>query len=83
MTQLSRKISEPKVALPAPKMIYRTIKQVFPTCRIFREMPPDVEAIKEKGMDFTNKVFVWTQWLKTMSAGRRMVRTTTRRICET
>jgi hypothetical protein len=37
-------------------MIYRTIKQVFPTCRIFREMPPDVEAIKEKGMDFTNMV---------------------------
>lgn len=42
--------------LPAPKIIYRTIKQVFPICRIFREMPPDVESIKTKGMDFTNMV---------------------------
>lgn len=42
--------------LPAPKIIYRTIKHVFPTCRIFREMPPDVESIQIKGMDFTNMV---------------------------
>ncbi|KAK2603516.1 hypothetical protein QQS21_004285 [Conoideocrella luteorostrata] len=44
------------LALPAPKIIYRTIKQVFPSCRIFREMPPDTEAIRTKGMDFTNMV---------------------------
>ncbi|KAG5978892.1 hypothetical protein E4U55_005804 [Claviceps digitariae] len=43
--------------LPAPKIVYRTIKQVFPTCRIFREMPPDVESIQTNGgMDFTNMV---------------------------
>ncbi|KIE03720.1 spermine/spermidine synthase, partial [Metarhizium majus ARSEF 297] len=44
------------LTLPPPKVIYRTIKQVFPTCRIFREMPPDAEALKTKGMDFTNMV---------------------------
>ncbi|PNY27625.1 Polyamine aminopropyltransferase, partial [Tolypocladium capitatum] len=44
------------LALPAPKIIYRTIKQVFATCRIFREMPPDAESIKDKGTDFTNMV---------------------------
>lgn len=45
------------LSLPAPKIIYRTIKQVFPTCRIFRETPPDAESIKaNKGMDFTNVV---------------------------
>ncbi|EFY91293.1 spermine/spermidine synthase [Metarhizium acridum CQMa 102] len=44
------------LALPPPKVIYRTIKQVFPTCRIFREMPPDTESIKTKGIDFTNMV---------------------------
>ncbi|KND88209.1 Polyamine aminopropyltransferase [Tolypocladium ophioglossoides CBS 100239] len=44
------------LTLPAPKIIYRTIKQVFPTCRIFREMPPDAQAIKDKGADFTNMV---------------------------
>ncbi|KAG6198281.1 hypothetical protein E4U10_007081 [Claviceps purpurea] len=45
------------LSLPAPKIIYRTIKQVFPTCRIFRETPPDAENIKaNKGMDFTNVV---------------------------
>ncbi|TWU73036.1 hypothetical protein ED733_001734 [Metarhizium rileyi] len=44
------------LSLPPPKIIYRTIKQVFPTCRIFREMPPDTETINSKGMDFTNMV---------------------------
>lgn len=44
------------LTLPPPKVIYRTIKQVFPTCRIFREMPPDAESLKTKGMDFTNMV---------------------------
>ncbi|POR34404.1 Polyamine aminopropyltransferase [Tolypocladium paradoxum] len=49
------------LALPAPGIIYRTVKQVFPTCRIFREMPPDAEAIKEKGTDFTNMVIFCTR----------------------
>ncbi|KAG5950010.1 hypothetical protein E4U53_005565 [Claviceps sorghi] len=45
------------VNLPASKIVYRTIKQVFPTCRIFREAPPDPESIKTNGgMDFTNMV---------------------------
>jgi hypothetical protein len=44
------------LALPAPKIIYRTIKQIFPTCRIFRETPADAEAVETKGMDFTNMV---------------------------
>ncbi|KHN99112.1 spermine/spermidine synthase [Metarhizium album ARSEF 1941] len=44
------------LTLPSSKVIYRTIKQVFPTCRIFREMPPDMEAVKTTGLDFTNMV---------------------------
>ncbi|PHH81057.1 hypothetical protein CDD82_1363 [Ophiocordyceps australis] len=44
------------LALPPPGIILRTIKQVFTTCRVFREMPPDAKAIQEKGTDFTNMV---------------------------
>lgn len=37
-------------------MIVRTIKQVFPTCRIYREAPRDEEIVKLSGSDFTNMV---------------------------
>ena len=37
-------------------MIVRTIKQVFPSCRIFRESPRDENNVKEWGSDFTNMV---------------------------
>lgn len=37
-------------------MIVRTIKEVFPTCRIFRESPTDKEAVAKGGSDFTNMV---------------------------
>lgn len=42
--------------LPAPQTIVRTIKEVFPTCRIFREIPVDEVATKQDGTDFTNMV---------------------------
>ncbi|CAM1506435.1 Fc.00g060760.m01.CDS01 [Cosmosporella sp. VM-42] len=42
--------------LPTPKMIVRTIRQVFPSCRIFRESPRDEDNVKEWGSDFTNMV---------------------------
>ncbi|KAF4976675.1 hypothetical protein FZEAL_6689 [Fusarium zealandicum] len=42
--------------LPAPQMIYRTIKQVFPSCRIFRESPRDDANVEKWGSDFTNMV---------------------------
>ncbi|KAI9151804.1 spermine spermidine synthase family [Paramyrothecium foliicola] len=43
--------------LPAPQLIARTIKEVFPTCRVFRESPPDPKFIEEHGSDFTNLIF--------------------------
>jgi hypothetical protein len=43
-------------SLPAPKLIYRTIKQVFPSCRIFRESPRVEENVEKWGSDFTNLV---------------------------
>lgn len=42
--------------LPTPQMIFRTIKQVFPSCRIFRESPRDEDNVKAWGSDFTNMV---------------------------
>ncbi|KAF5008463.1 hypothetical protein FDECE_5252 [Fusarium decemcellulare] len=43
-------------SLPAPQMIYRTIKQVFPSCRIFRESPREEANVEKWGSDFTNMV---------------------------
>lgn len=43
-------------SLPAPKLIYRTIKQVFPSCRIFRESARVDENVEKWGSDFTNLV---------------------------
>ncbi|KAM0562813.1 hypothetical protein ACHAPJ_001653 [Fusarium lateritium] len=42
--------------LPAPQLIYRTIKQVFPSCRIFRESPREEANVEKWGNDFTNMV---------------------------
>ncbi|KAH8170958.1 spermine/spermidine synthase domain-containing protein [Sarocladium implicatum] len=41
---------------PAPRIVVNTIKEVFPSCRIFRESPPDAHATEAAGMDFTNMV---------------------------
>lgn len=48
------------LALPAPGIVYRTIKQVFPTCRIFREVPR-AAASEESGVDFVNMVIFCTK----------------------
>lgn len=42
--------------LPTPRLIYRTIKQVFPSCRIFRESPREEANVERWGSDFTNMV---------------------------
>ncbi|EEU40485.1 uncharacterized protein NECHADRAFT_32447 [Fusarium vanettenii 77-13-4] len=42
--------------LPAPQLIYRTIKQIFPSCRIFRESPREEANVERWGSDFTNMV---------------------------
>ncbi|RCI10193.1 hypothetical protein L249_8667 [Ophiocordyceps polyrhachis-furcata BCC 54312] len=47
--------------LPAPAVIFRTIKRVFPTCRVFREVPLDAKAIESDGADFANMVIFCTK----------------------
>jgi hypothetical protein len=42
--------------LPTPALVYRTIKQVFPSCRTFREHPRDEKNVEKWGSDFTNMV---------------------------
>ncbi|KAM0241924.1 hypothetical protein ACHAPO_001623 [Fusarium lateritium] len=42
--------------LPTPALVYRTIKQVFPSCRTFREHPRDENNVEKWGSDFTNMV---------------------------
>ena len=42
--------------LPAARTIVRTIKEVFPTCRLFRESAANETAIAQEGVDFTNMV---------------------------
>ncbi|KAM3480247.1 hypothetical protein MY5147_001312 [Beauveria neobassiana] len=45
------------LALPGPRAIVRTVRTVFPACRIFREFPPDEAGIAAHGgSDFTNMV---------------------------
>ncbi|KAM3434030.1 hypothetical protein MY4824_005636 [Beauveria thailandica] len=45
------------LALPGPRAIVRTVRAVFPACRIFREFPPDEAGIAAHGgSDFTNMV---------------------------
>ena len=52
--------------LPSPALVFRTIKMVFPTCRIFRESArksdEDLEA--RKAGDFTNMVIFCTKTTK-------------------
>lgn len=47
-------------SLPAPRIVVRTILSVFPTCRIFRESPPDPNLSAEEA-DFTNMVIFCTK----------------------
>lgn len=39
----------------------QTIKEVFPSCRIFREHPRDDAALERDGSDFTNMVIFCTK----------------------
>lgn len=43
--------------LPPLSTVMRTIKEVFPSCRVFRESPaPEQEKLDEQGQDFDNVV---------------------------
>lgn len=47
--------------LPPLRIIVRTIKSVFPTCRIYRESaPPSAATLAEEKQDFTNMVIFCT-----------------------
>jgi hypothetical protein len=42
---------------PAPRIVVNTIREVFPSCRIFRESAaPSKSKLEKDGMDFTNMV---------------------------
>ena len=47
--------------LPPPMVVVQTIRQVFPSCRIFREHPRDEEQVKKHGSDFANMVIFCTK----------------------
>lgn len=47
--------------LPPPKIVVQTIREVFPSCRIYRENPSDPEAIEKERRDFTNMVIYCTK----------------------
>lgn len=48
--------------LPSARLIVRTIKSVFPTCRIFRESAaPSAETLEQEGADFSNMVIFCTK----------------------
>ena len=54
--------------LPSARLIVRTIKAVFPSCRIYRESePPSDEAIASEKRDFTNMVVFCTKSEKPIS----------------
>lgn len=42
--------------LPPPKIVVHTIREVFPSCRIYRENPRDDAAVEKENRDFTNMV---------------------------
>lgn len=48
-------------ALPPPAVVVRTIREVFPSCRIFREHPRDEEVFETAKSDFTNMVIFCTK----------------------
>lgn len=43
------------------KAVVHTIRDVFPSCRIFREHPRDEEEVEKEGQDFTNVVIFCTK----------------------
>lgn len=42
--------------LPPPKIVVQTIREVFPSCRIYRENARDEATIEQENRDFTNMV---------------------------
>ena len=48
--------------LPSARLVVRTIKSTFPSCRVFREnAPPDATTLATEGRDFTNMVIFCTK----------------------
>ncbi|PSR81043.1 S-adenosyl-L-methionine-dependent methyltransferase [Coniella lustricola] len=47
--------------LPPPKIVVQTIREVFPSCRIYRENARDEAVIEKENRDFTNMVIFCTK----------------------
>lgn len=47
--------------LPPPKIVVQTIREVFPSCRIFRENERDAAVVDKENRDFTNMVIYCTK----------------------
>ncbi|KAK1759527.1 polyamine aminopropyltransferase [Echria macrotheca] len=47
--------------LPPPRVVVKTIRHVFPTCRIFREHPRDDDSVARHATDFANMVIFCTK----------------------
>ena len=47
--------------LPSLRIVVDTIREVFPSCRIFREFPREDAAVERDGLDFTNMVIFCTK----------------------
>ncbi|KAH8904443.1 S-adenosyl-L-methionine-dependent methyltransferase [Coniochaeta sp. PMI_546] len=48
-------------ALPPPAVVVATVREIFPSCRVFREHPRDEEGLRKTGGDFTNMVIFCTK----------------------
>ncbi len=49
------------LALAPTKAVVHTIKSVFPSCRVFREMSREETEVEKYGVDFTNVVIFCTK----------------------
>ncbi|KAI5922417.1 S-adenosyl-L-methionine-dependent methyltransferase [Camillea tinctor] len=59
--------------LPPLSIVVNTVKEVFPSCRIFREgPPPSEEKLEEEGRDFDNVIIFCTK-LTSSSGGKQPI----------
>ncbi|KAI1498808.1 S-adenosyl-L-methionine-dependent methyltransferase [Biscogniauxia marginata] len=57
--------------LPPLSIVVNTVKEVFPSCRVFREgAPPSEEKLEEEGRDFDNVIIFCT---KSSSGGKEAI----------
>ncbi|KAI1490755.1 S-adenosyl-L-methionine-dependent methyltransferase [Biscogniauxia mediterranea] len=59
--------------LPPLSIVVNTVKEVFPSCRVFREgAPPTEEKVEEEGRDFDNVIIFCTK-LTSPSGGKEAI----------